>query len=52
MIKDGMRSNLSGNSLEKQAILYTSAHMEKARMCSDYDCINDSGDKFTDKDIQ
>ncbi len=32
MIKDGKRYNLSGDSLEKQAILYTSAHLEEARM--------------------
>ncbi len=52
MIKDGKRSNLSGDSLEKQAILYISAHLKKARICSGRECSNDSGNKFTDDDMQ
>ncbi len=52
MIKDGKRSNLSGDSLEKQAILYTSAHLEEARICSEHKCSNDSGDKFTDDNVE
>ncbi len=36
MIKDGKRSNLSGDSLEKRAILYTSAHLEEARIRSEH----------------
>ncbi len=52
MIKDGKRSNLSDDSLEMQAILYTSAHLEEARMCSEDECSNDFGDKFTDEDVE
>ncbi len=48
MIKDGKRSNLSGNYLEKHAILYAPAHLEEARNCNNHECHNDSGDKFTD----
>ncbi len=46
-IKDGKKSGLSGNSLEMPAILYTSAHLEEARICNDCECSNDSGKKFT-----
>ncbi len=52
VIKDGKRSNLSGDSLEKQTILYTSAHLEEARICSKHKCSNDFGDKFTDVDME
>ncbi len=52
MIKDGKRSKLSGDSLEKHAILYTSAHLEEARICSNCECCNDSGDEFTNEDIK
>ncbi len=52
MIKDGKRSNLSGDSLEKQAMLYTSAHLEEARICSEQKCSNDLGDKFIDEDME
>ncbi len=40
MIKDEKRSNLSGDSLEKQAILCTSAHLEEARIRSEHKCSN------------
>ncbi len=52
MIKDGKRSNLSVDSLEKRAILYTSAHLEEARICSEHKCSNDFGNKFTDEDME
>ncbi len=32
MIKDGVRSNLSGDYLEKRVILYKSAHLEEERI--------------------
>ncbi len=51
MIKHGNMSILSGESNEKCAILYTSAHLEESRVCHNQGC-NDSGDKFTDKDMQ
>ncbi len=41
MINNRKRSNLSGDSLEKQAILFTSAHLEDARICSEHKCSND-----------
>ncbi len=50
MIKDGKRSNLSVDSLEEQAILYRLAHLEEARICSENECSNDFGDKFTDEE--
>ncbi len=49
MIKDGKRSNLSGGSLEKQAILYISANLEEARICSEHKCSNDFGKKIRSK---
>ncbi len=52
IIKDGKRSNLSGDFHEKRAVLYTSARLEEERVCSDYECSNDCGDKFIDEDIQ
>ncbi len=52
MIKDGKRSKLSGDSLEKQAILYTLAHLEEARICSENECINDLGDKLTEETMR
>ncbi len=52
MIKDGKRSNLSGDSLEKEAILYTSACLEEARICSEHKCSNNIGNKFTDEDME
>ncbi len=52
MIKDGKRSNMSGDSLEKQAILYTSAQLEEARIQSDHECSNDSGNMFTAEEMQ
>ena len=49
-IKDGKRSNLSGDSLEKRAILFTSAHLEEARLLR---CGKSShGDMFGDDDIR
>ena len=52
MIKDRKRSNLSGDSFEKRAILYTSAHLEEARIRSKHECGNELGDKFTDEDME
>ncbi len=52
MIKDGKRSNLSGDSLEKQAILYLSAQLEEARIRSEHECSNDFGNKFTNEDME
>ncbi len=52
MIKDRKRSNLSGDSLENWAILYTSAHLDEARICNEHKCSHDFGDKFTDKDME
>ncbi len=52
MIKDGKRSNLSSDSLEKRAILYTSANLEEARIVSKHKCSNDLGDKFTNNDME
>ncbi len=51
MIKDRKRSNLSGDSLEKRAIMYTSDHLEEARTHSEHKCSNEFGNKFTDEDI-
>ncbi len=48
MTKDGKRSNLSDDFLEKQVILYTVAHLEEARIHSDHECSNNSGNKFTE----
>ncbi len=46
-IKDDKRSNLSGDSLEKRAILFTMAHLEEACLL----CIDKGshGDMFGDK---
>ncbi len=52
MIKVWEMSNLSGDSLEKQVILYTSIHLEEAMICSDHKCSNDSDNKFIDDDMQ
>ncbi len=43
---------MSGDSLEKQAILYTSAHLGEARICSEHECSNDIGNKFTGEDME
>ncbi len=43
MIKDRKRSNLSGDSLEKQAILYISVHLAEARIRSEHKCSNNFG---------
>ncbi len=51
MIKDEERSNMIGNSLEKQEILYTSAHFEEPIIGSDHECSKDYSDKFTDEDM-
>ncbi len=49
-IKDGKRSNLSGDSLENRAILFTLAHLEEARLfCTDK---GSNGDMFGDDDIR
>ncbi len=49
-IKDDKRSNLSGDSLEKRAILFTMAHLEEACLL----CIDKGshGDMFGDDDIR
>ncbi len=52
MIKSGKWSNLSGYSLEKQTILYKSAHLEEAKICSDHESSNGSDNKFTDEDMK
>ncbi len=52
MIKDGKRSKLSDDSLEQQAMLYTSAHLEEARICIGHECSNDSGNSFKDEVMQ
>ena len=49
-IKDGKRSNLSGDSLKKRAILYTTAHLEEA--CSLHTDKASHGDMFGDHDIR
>ncbi len=49
-IKDGKRSNLSGDSLEKRAILFTLAHLEEARLL--HTDIGSHGDMFGDDDIR
>ncbi len=49
-IKDGKRSNLSGDSLEKRAILFTTAHLEEAHLL--YTDKASHGDMFGDDDIR
>ncbi len=49
-IKDGKRSNLSGDSLEMRAILITTAHLEEARLLRTDNESN--GDMFGDDDIR
>ncbi len=49
-IKDGKRSNLSGDSLEKRVNLFTTAHLEEARLlCTDE---VSHGVMFVDDDIR
>ncbi len=49
-IKDGKRSNLSGESLEKRTILFTSTHLEDA--CLLHTDKGSHGDMFGDDDIR
>ncbi len=49
-INDSKRSNLSGDSLEKRAILITSAHLEEACLLPTDKGSN--GDMFGDDDIR
>ncbi len=48
-IKDGKRSNLSGDSLEKRAILFSMAHLEEA--CLLRTDKGSHGEIFGDNDI-
>ncbi len=50
LIKDRKRSSLSGDSLEKRAILFTSAHLEEARLLRSDN--GNHGDMFVDNDIR
>ncbi len=50
-IKDGKRSNLGGVSLEKRAILYSSARLNEAKIRANH-CDDEENDVFGDDDIK
>ncbi len=52
MIKDGYKSELSGETIEKHVLVFTLAKLKELRICNNHECHNDSGNKFTDEDMQ
>ncbi len=52
-IKNGKRANIGGDTLEKRAILYTSAKLEEAQILRNSSKLNDPDyDVFGDDDIK
>ncbi len=52
-IKNGKRANIGGETLEKRAILYTSAKLEEAQLMRNSDMSNDPDyNVFSDNHLQ
>ncbi len=52
-IKNGKQENISGESLEKRAILYTSIKLEEVQLLRNLDSLKDPDyDAFDDDDLQ
>ncbi len=51
-IKNGKRANIGGESLEKRAILYTSAKLEEAQLMRNSIAKDSDYDVFSDDDLK